>query len=174
MKVKDCIEAAAGYLGIENIEEKLQGSEGNAFLQIARCIVSEIVSDYYPLRVSEELESESGELFFRDFEKDPIDIYFVRKEGISVPFRTFFDRIETASGRVQVEYSFLPYIEGIDSDLPFSERVSARVVGYGIAAEYCIINGMDEAVIYDKRYRDALRRAAIVKGEKRLAARNWI
>lgn len=46
-----------------------------------------------------------------------------------------------------------------DSEAEFY-GISPRVLSYGIAAEYCVTEGLDEAETWDKRYKSALSLAA--------------
>ena len=67
----------------------------------------------------------------------------------------------------------IKWYKGAYPKLPLIEKIDARVIGYGIAAEYCIINGLDDALLWDKRYKDALKRAARTVGERRVKRRVW-
>lgn len=55
---------------------------------------------------------------------------------------------------------------------PVFAGISERVLAYGVAAEYCITEGIDEAVTWDKRYKDAL--AAAPKQSRTVKPRKFI
>ena len=98
------------------------------------------------------------------------------EDGSSVSYKSYFDRITLAApGKYTIEYSYAPGTLDVEDDSPYSERVPARVLAYGAACEYCIISGMtDEAVLWDKRFKDALGIAALKKSEKRVPKRRWL
>ena len=103
-------------------------------------------------------------------------MYSVKDEyGRTVPVREYFDRILVPKkGRYEVEYSYMPQSVGLDDEIPYTERLGARAIGYGTACEYCIISGMtDDAVLWDKRYKDALHLAETGKTDKRVKPRRW-
>lgn len=60
---------------------------------------------------------------------------------------------------------------GLYDDIPEFYGITGRMLAYGVAAEYCIVEGMAEAVTWDKRYKDAL--AAAKKKAARMNERKF-
>ena len=185
MDLKTVVYYAAMFLQLEDVTEALEsdseyiGETADEIDRLTRCanlVLSETAADYMPLKTREEIYCENGEMLFTQLSKPVIDVFSVSSAaGVTVPFKQYFDRlILPKEGSYTVEYGYAPEKLALDDPLPYTERVSARVIAYGTACEYCIISGMtDEAVLWDKRYKDALHLAAIQKSEKRVAKRRW-
>lgn len=186
MKIKTAIYNAAMFLQLSELCEAIEkgetpggeaAAENDRLLRCANLVLGEIASDYVPLRTSEEAFFKGGELMYKELSRSVIDVFAVRnKAGASLPLRLFYDRIVAPKeGRYTVEYSYMPDPLTGDDEIPYTERVSARVLGYGIACEYCIVNGMtDDALMWDKRFKDALHLASVPKNERRVAGRGWL
>ncbi len=186
MKLKTAVYYAAMFLQLGEVCEALEGegdypaAAAGEIDRLTRClnlVLNEAACDYLPLKTVEEVVSADGEIRLEALSKPVVDIYAVRSEaGLPAPYKSYFDRITlSAPGRYRIEYSYAPGTLDIDDDSPYSERVPARALAYGTACEYCIISGMtDEAVLWDKRFKDALGIAALKKGEKRVPKRRWL
>lgn len=186
MDLKTVVYYAAMFLQLDDVTEALEGDlpyEGEAAAEIGRLtrcanlVLSETAADYMPLKTREEIYCRDGEMMFTELKKPVVDVFSVSSSaGVTVPFKQYFDRlILPKEGSYTVEYGYAPDKLALDDPLPYSERVSARVLAYGTACEYCIISGMtDEAVLWDKRYKDAMHLSAIQKNERRVARRRWL
>lgn len=60
----------------------------------------------------------------------------------------------------RTEYPETPVASSIEDAEAKFFGISPRVLAYGIAAEYCIIEGLDEAETWDGRYKSGLSLAA--------------
>lgn len=185
MTLKTAVYYAAMFLQMEDVCEALeneQSYEGETAAEIdrlrrcANLVLSEAACDYLPLKITEKLYADGGEILFTDFSRRLVDIFSVKTEaGVTVPFKQYFDRIILPTeGFYAVEYSYAPDKLELTDALPYTERLSARVIAYGTACEYCLISGMtDDALLWDKRFKDALNLAATPSSEKRLPKRRW-
>ena len=187
MKLKTAVYYAAMFLQLDAVCSALESEseeydetikdEIDRLVRCANLIIGEAASDYVPLIVHERLTAdENGEIPYSALSKSIIDLYSVKNSaGASVPVRQYFDRMVLPhAGEYEIEYGYMPGKIGLDGEIPFTERLGARAIGYGIACEYCIISGMtDDAVLWDKRYKDALHLAETKKTEKRLPGRRW-
>ncbi|MBQ7227963.1 MAG: hypothetical protein IJX05_06155 [Clostridia bacterium] len=54
------------------------------------------------------------------------------------------------------EHATAPKATSIYDDACEFYGISDRVIAYGVAAEYCITQGLDEAELWDERYKSAL------------------
>lgn len=188
MKLKDAVYYAAMFLQLGEVCEALESDNANysgdvkseidLLVRCANLVIGEAASDYLPLKTNEKVTaSEDGEILYSALTRSVIDVYSVKNAaGKSVPVKKYFDRvILPAAGEYVVEYSYMPEFKELDDALPYTERLSARVIAYGTACEYCIISGMsDEAALWDKRYKDGLNLSALPKEEKRVAKRRWL
>lgn len=187
LKMRDCVLTAAVLLQLESVVSALdesaeQGADAETAREIAlltRCgnlVLHEIASEYIPLRVSERVTVRNKRFDYSALSRKAVDIYSVKRAGKSVPFRQFYDSFTVGSdGDYTVEYSFEPLRLDLGGVSEFAgNKPSARTVAYGIACEYCLISGMsDEAVLWDKRYKDSLAVRAGAKNERKVAARVW-
>lgn len=186
---RECISAAAEFLGLGDMasalaagtESELSESDKKELDLLVGCagfVVHEIASEYIPLFKKESVAAKNGFVDFSRLEKTCLDVVCVRVGNVKKRFKPVRGGIEIFggfSGSAEMEYSFAPATAEIDESLEWGDgKVSARLVGYGIACEYCIINGMSEAVMWDKRYKDALSAANRTKAEMRVKIRRWI
>lgn len=187
MKLKTAVYYAAMFLQLDSVCTALEGEseeytgavkdEIDRLVRCANLVVGEAASDYVPLITREKVTAdEDREIPYSMLKKSLIDIYSVKnRAGATVPVRQYFDRmVLPCPGEYEVEYGYMPDTLKITDEIPYTERLGARAIGYGIACEYCIISGMtDDAVLWDKRYKDALHLAETKKTEKRLRGRRW-
>lgn len=181
MTIKNAVYYAAMLLQLDDTLTALENGElDEEALRLLRCgnlVVSEIASEYYPLKDKIKLSvDERGEITFDSFPVRPIEIFSAKdRNGISTPFTALADLIVLPSkGEYEFTYSYEPPLLQLEDDLPFPTKITERIVAYGIACEYCLISSMtDEAVTWDKRYKDALREAVFPKTEKRVKRRGW-
>lgn len=130
--------------------------------RLTRClnlVLNEAACDYLPLKTEEEVISVGGEISLGALSKPVIDIYAVRAEdGSSVSYKSYFDRITLAApGKYTIEYSYAPVRLTLRTTLRIRSAFRPECLHTGAACEYCIISGMtDEAVLWDKRFKDAL------------------
>lgn len=67
------------------------------------------------------------------------------------------------------DYPEPPIADNADAEAAEFYGVSERVLAYGVAAEYCVTEGLDEAVTWDARYKDGI--AAAARPKTKIAAR---
>ena len=166
----------------ESIENKTEPDDDtekeiNLLVRCANLVLGEIVGCYLPLKKTEKVISDDGYVFYDELSKPIIDVYSVKNSsGEKIRFYEYFDRVKVGEvGEFEIEYSYSLNSLLLDDDLPFkSERISERIIAYGIACEYCIISGMvTEASIWQKRYYDALN-GLNSKREKTIKPRGWV
>jgi len=164
---REIIEHAAIFLQVDGHEEQL--------LSCANLVIAEVATYYYPLTAKQRVTAADGGVGFSVFDKRVIDVTGVAAlSGHPVKFGRGTTRIELPNGEYDIEYTYMPARLGLDDPLPFGDKIGARILALGTACEYCIINSMlDEAAMWDKRYRDAVMAAAQPKGEIRVARRRW-
>lgn len=67
---------------------------------------------------------------------------------------------EIADEYRRTDYLEPPIATGIEEEEAEFYGISPRVLAYGIAAEYCVTEGLDEAETWDNRYKSAISLAA--------------
>jgi len=180
MTIRGCSAKAAKYLGLKElskqIEKNTMGDEDrDSFIAMTRDVVHEISTDFFPLRITKNINIQGGSFDLRALNNRVAHIFSVKREGMNFRFNTRFDRVETnAEGLCEVHFSYLPALNSMQTIIPIFSKINERIIAYGVAAEYCLINGLSDAVVWDKRYKDALRRAlGDGRVERRVRKRAW-
>ena len=177
MTMKEIVTLTAFYLQLEDVlNGEPSGGETQAkLLKCANLARGEIASDYFPLLTTERISSADGIIPPASLEKRLIDVKRVMRNGIAAAFKVYPAAIKTVAGEVEIEYSYLPGDAELNEDAGFSDKISARAIAYGAAAEYCLVAGLfEEAVIWEKRFKDSLLAAQSKKSEIRVKPREWI
>ncbi len=182
MNVSEVLDLAVGYLGLEDLcfanAKALVHSDSRAIklLRASNLVNSEIASEYFPLLHEEIIESKDGIIEYSSLSERLLDVISVRtQEGTSVRYKLFPSYLKTKEGGIYtVTYQYMPAKLEFSSALPYDVKISPRLFALGVSSEYCLLNGMyDEGVMFDKKYREALRMALLTKGERTVRARRW-
>lgn len=164
-------------LGGENQATDEQTKDLNHLVRCLNLVYNEIATDYIPLLNKETFLPDNGRIYFEDFSKKLLEIYRIEdKFGYKTNYKLYPNFLETIDGEVKITYSFEPEaIVSLDSVIEsFSEKITERVIAYGVAMEYSFICGLhDDAAIWEKRFKDGILIAARKKSEIRLPARRW-
>ena len=79
------------------------------------------------------------------------------------------------AGKAVVRYCYSPARKAIGDEGEFGGRVTARLLSFGVAREFCLSRGMfEEAKLWDGRYQDAVRAAALPRRALAMRARRWV
>ncbi len=184
MTVKEIILAAARELAIgEDVEAFLSGTStdvetektANTLLHCFNLVEAEVALDYLPLLAEEELESDTGAIYYASFSREAARVLGVRDEwGNEIPFTIFPEYLKTQPSKVLVRYTYLPKEKAFESKSDFTLNASVRLLSYGVAAEYALANGLfEEAAVWDKKYKDAIKAAYCSKPPRRIRSRRW-
>lgn len=184
MTVKEILLAAATELGIaDGVEAYLNGSSTDAAAEVEtktllRCfnlVENEIALDYLPLIAEEEIESETGVIPYASLSKEAVRVLAVCDEwGNEAAFKIFPECLKTQPQKVCVRYTYLPEKKTFQDKSDFTLHASVRLFAYGIAAEYSLASGLfEEAAVWDKKYKDAIKAAYCAKPIQRIRSRRW-
>lgn len=178
MLYKDIIAESARLLGLNDGEET-EGEGKEKLLLAAGLVTDELSRIYFPLTKEEELKPAGGKIPYSAFSRLPCAVLGVKRGGKSISFTRLYDGIEVDEGadRVLVRYNYAAGEVSEDGETEWRDgSVPMRVIACGIAAEYCLMYGLeDDAAMWDKRYRDALEELAFLHSSGRsIKARRWM
>ena len=187
MTYKDCLKVASLYLDERNLYDYLNGIKSDCDDETARkmrylcscvdVIANEICCEYFPIKHVEKATAKNGKIAYKSLSKYVVDVRFLKKDGQKVNYDLFADGIAVDSdGEYEVCYEYTPksYNGDPDAELQLYGRITPRVVGVGAAAEYCLaFDRFDEAITYDKMFKDALVGVEKSRGKLRIKKRRW-
>ena len=163
--------------GGETESTESQQKEINILLRCLNLVYNQIATDYIPLIQTEKVVSINGEILFNSLSKKILDIKRIEdKCKLRVNYKLYPDRIKTINCEVYITYTYEPNeLQELTSTMEtFSEKLTERVMAYGVAMEYSFISGLhDDASIWETRFKDGLLIASRKKSEMRLPSRRW-
>lgn len=129
------------------------------FLQCFNFVYKEIASVYFPLLEKEDVVFIENKFYLKDLPKIPVNIKKVYIGKKNIKFFVYPDHIFAETDKAVVVYSILPEDFAIDQEVNlFSGRVLPQVMAYGVAREFCLINGdYSSADIWESRFKDSLK-----------------
>lgn len=188
MTIKEITISAAGYLGREDIIEYLENhtfesgeetrlkKEINILNRCANLTINRLATEYVPIKTIESVRSVNGKITYASLQNNVLDVlsvydYYDNK----ISFRLYPLYIKTKPEAVKIEYTFIPVKYEADQNIAYSEKdVPARVIAYGVAAEWCMISGdYDEGRIWDKRFKESAENVSVARNRV-VKARSWI
>lgn len=146
-------------------------------IRCANLVVKEVACEYIPLLHKQTITSHKGQISYADFEKLLLEIRCIKdSQGNEVDYYCLPDHVEIQDGSFEVLYAYIPTDKEFFDDLDFcGTKASDRVFAYGTAAEYCLVTGnYDEALMWERRYKDALLVATRKNTAVVLPRRRWI
>lgn len=188
MKAKEIIKNVCIYLGKDEIlsssifEENGEDVSGMDYLTVSRMlnalnlITEEIASDYLPIIKEKTIELVNGEIDVKQIDENFLEIVGIKnKFGKSLRYRYVNGKIVCLASTVTITYKVYPNKITLDGDAEdFGGRLSARVIAYGVASEYCYLEMLyDDASIWESRFKNSLLIACRKKGELMLKKRGW-
>ncbi len=144
------------------------------YLECLNYVQEEVASEFKPLKATETFKTENFKINFNAFKKIPLQILSVKdNRGGGVKFKVFPTYLMAFASEVEVTYGATPikldYDSQIEVDLP------QRVLGYGVAREYYLRQGLTEdAEIYENRFKGSLKLILRKKAGTTLPRRRWL
>ncbi|MCM1438138.1 MAG: hypothetical protein NC131_02845 [Roseburia sp.] len=185
MKVKEIICRTMRLVGrdeaADGVENNSQSDEAarlkRALLAYLNAVLDELARGYFPLDTEEEMSSENGVYAFADFLKAPLKINRVTDGKNAVGWHISPDYLYADAENITVYYEYLPPVLSEDDEFFYPVfAVSARLVEYGMAAEYFLVAGDGEGYnAWESKYRaeiEMLLSRSSVK--ERIPPRRWI
>lgn len=148
-----------------------------ALLTYLNAVLDELARGYFPLDTEEEMSSEDGVYSFGDFLKAPFKINRVTDGENPVEWHIYPDYLRANAQNITVYYEYLPPVLSENDEFFYPVfAVGARLVEYGMAAEYSLVSGDSEAYnAWESKYRseiEMLLSRSSVRG--RIPPRRWI
>ena len=186
MKYIDCLSVVALYLEDKNLYDYLLGkgeiSEETqrqidnlcAFVDI---VINEICCEYFPITKTEKIVATNNKIEYEKLSERVVDVRKVKKNGKKINYDLFAYYIGVdGDGEYEVCYDYSPkgYSGNIQDTIGLYGRITPRIVGFGAMAEYCLANNrFDEAITYDKMFKDALIGVEKRRGNLKIKQRRW-
>ena len=190
MKAKEILKNVCVYLGKEEIlasnifepdGEELTDQEQKDVNKIIKCInlcTEEIATECLKVLKEKEVEFINGEIDAFSIDENIFEIISIKnKFGKNLKYKYINGKIVCLTSRATVTYSVYPksVVELNDDVENFAGKMSARVLGYGVASEYCYLEMLyDDATIWETRFKNAMLTLARKKGEIKLKKRGWL
>ena len=181
MKINDTIQLCCDFLGEKDLNTLVGTTSGDdvqnaklvAMLTCLNLAYEEIVTEYLPILFTETVSANSGIINFSALSKPISGIIAVKDEGgKDLVYSQSADHIEVNASQVQITYQIVPekFEFGDEAKVIFPERLLA----YGTAREYLFMQGLSqEALLYEKRFKDALISFVRKKSLLTLPKRQW-
>jgi len=186
MLVKNIMITSAEFLDLKNVVKYLNGDieeseelleESNNLLLAVNMVNNSIASSYIELLASKKIMVNTDIVSYSDIsEKSIIEIknvlngfsqkvgYKILPEGLSL----------SSKGEMCIEYSYFPDKVSIESDINYYLKLNEMTFAIGVVAEYLYIKGaIDDAYLWDKRFKNSMFNLLRPKRNIVLPARRW-
>ncbi len=188
MKVKDIVEYACVFMGKEDLlasnifdetGEQLDENQTKDLNLIVRCvnnITSEIASDYLPILKQKDVIFTDGKISISLIDSKMQEIVSIKSpSGKNLKYKYIGNQIICLATSATITYKVYPDVLSInDNAETFGNRLSARVLAYGVASEYYYLQMLyDDAQIWEHKFKNALMFASRKKGEIQMKKRGW-
>lgn len=190
MTVKEVIALAAGCLGRDDLISALEKSaneisdderlELSALLRCYNFVENEVALDYCPLKKEETVGVAENKIHYTELSSVPVNVRKVVCGGYLARFSAYPAYILLSDGwqgNATVVYDYIPNTKAsFEEESEFSGKgVSARLLAYGVTAQYCLVNGeTGRAATWDKKFRDALRAKNLLRRTVSVRSRRWV
>ncbi|MBR2024000.1 MAG: hypothetical protein IJ996_05765 [Clostridia bacterium] len=182
MKIRDIVTTVAEELGLTAVISYLQGvsntsgeTETNNLVRCYNLVEGELAVDYLPLYAEDEIWTDTGAVFYTELSKKAVRIVAVTDEnGNGVPYKIFPEYLKAQAGKICVRYSYVPTEKGLEEDSDYQLLACKHMLVYGVATEYCLATGLfEEAEVWEKKYRRAVKNAYKSKPSVVMHTRRW-
>lgn len=186
MLVSDIISQALAFLEMDGYLAKLNAGGDDddeeynraidALVHCFNAVEDELARGYFPLVCREEITVSGGKFYYTSLSHTPVKILSLLKCRQMVKFCTEPQYLSADDGEYTIEYAYCPLEKSLDDSSDYDEAiVGARLIAYGVCAEYCLITGAYEASeCWEARYvRETERLRPLPRGGH-ISARRWV
>ena len=164
------------YLGSESpASDPTALGKIDALTRLSNLVISELAASYAPMVCTETVTTSNGRIVFSDLAHNVTRILSVKNQfGHDAEFRLYPEYLKVFGGEYTVEYEYAPANYGLNDSVGFKSEITAALLGYGVAAEYCVTQGrFEEAILWRKRYTAGVERVALPKSAH-MKGRCWL
>ena len=188
MTAKEIIKNVCIYLGKEEILNSNfyetsgqdltieQQKDVDKMIDCLNYITEELATEYLPILRTKQIELSEGKVDLVKIDENLQEIISVKTfSGKTLKYAITNEKMICLASRVEITYKVYPNKITINSNAEnFGGKISARVIAYGVASEYCFLEMLyDDATLWETRYKNALLVAQRKKGELKLKKRGW-
>ncbi len=182
MTIGDILFYVADVSGRQDLKEKIKRNEVDfedeeveRILSCYNLLVCELCEEIEPLIFSEDLQSQDGKFYYKDFQFKPTKILSVFENGKKIKFENLFTHLKVDAKEITVTYERAPKKPTeLLEESEYSDVFSLRVLGSGVLAEYLLTIGLfDEAIVWRSRFEDAIKKYTLKKKRKIIKQRAW-
>ncbi|MBE7093747.1 MAG: hypothetical protein E7367_03555 [Clostridiales bacterium] len=184
ISVKNIVLLAAEFVDVkEYVDDFVAGNVNDdnqrvidGLVQCFNLVENELALDYLPLVKEDTISTADGCIPYSALHQKAAYIIGVydRFEN-SVQVKRFATHLQASPGEYVVRYAAIPIEKEMEDASEYEIGVSERTFAYGVAAEYCLLKGLQaESAVWDKKYKKALAEIFRAKGSKRVKARSWV
>ncbi len=187
MTYRDCIKVASLYLNESKLYDYVCGNSTETDNEMQRkirylcscidVIANEIACEYFSIKHTETVFASNKRIPYENLSYYVVDIRYIKKGGRKVNYDIYSTYIGVdEDGEYEICYNYSPnsYKDNLDATIGFYGKITARIVGIGASAEYCLaFDRFDEALTYDKMFKDALIKVERNREKLRIKQRRW-
>lgn len=188
MTVKEIIKNVCIYLGKEELLNssffetngqeltKQQTKDINKMVECLNYVTEELATEYLPIIKTKQIKLTSGVINLNEIDEDLMEIISVKTiNGRTLRYLISNDKMICLATNVEISYKVYPKTLDVNSMAEnFGGKISARVIAYGVASEYCFLEMLyDDATLWESRYKNALLVASRKKCELKIKKRGW-
>lgn len=184
IKVKDVIILSLQMLGRADVsaameQDTLTDEQSAVIDTLVHCynsVEDELARGYFPVAATQAVSISGGKFYYTALEHTPVKIVAVKYNSKPVKYRLTPQYIATGALSAEIEYLYCPEAKTIEDDGEYDGgTVSGRLLAYGVAAEYCLIQGAaEESACWESKYKLAIDGARRLSPERRyIPPRRW-
>lgn len=187
MKIKEILSLASFLRGNgESVKYIENGTSANAeeaqkevdkLIKCYEIAVREIACEYYALKNTDEFDVKENKVLYSSFSILPYQIYSVEnEEGKKEQFSVLPTYVCCKNGKKKITYSYIPTHFSLEDECEFTPTpIDKRVLALAVVSEAYLVEGLiDEAILWQNRYKEALQAVISPKKEIKMPARLFI
>lgn len=188
MTAKEIIKNVCIYLGKEDLlassffehnGEELSKENQKDIEKIVKClndVTEELATQYIPILKTKEVELKQGTIDVYAIDDNIFEIVAVKTlSGRTLRYVVSGNKMVCLASKAKITYKVYPEQINADGEAEsFGGKISARIIAYGVASEYCFLDMLyDDATLWESRYKNALLNVQRKKGEIKMKKRGW-
>ena len=137
--------------------------------------VREIAYEHVCFSTTDTIKIEGGRVHFYVLSEQLLEAFSLKQNGKDVAYKIKNNYLYAPDGEYEFTYAYMPRLEGGLVYLPYSPRLTERIVALGTCANYCMMSGQyNEANAFDSAYKDALNSMKKSFVKRKVRKRRWL